>query len=296
LTILAAFGSGVATLVVAIESLMSGTTVPRQSFATVAILTALVVGSWVWPLMIYRDSSTESEAVHLDEGFLVVMALVLRGSVVVVGFGVAMVLAQFVRHRPLVKSLFNFGQVLTAVGLSLLAFHVVAATPDQTATPRALAAAVVAALVFFLVNTLALGAILASTGAPLRRALRDGLEIRLLLVGASVALGLLSALAITAYSWSLLVAIAPMLILRSVLGGHFRARQDRARLRGLFDSTLEIHRAIGDGDVTDVLLSSARSLLRCPTATLVSHPSADAVSVELEANGRRLEVSGRSRS
>jgi len=295
-TILAAFASGVTTLAIAVQSLLSGTTMARHGLATYVILTALVVGSWVWPLMIYRDSSTESEAVHLDEGFLVVMAFVLRGSVVVVCFASAMVLAQFVRHRPLVKSLFNFGQVLTAVGLSLLVYRALAGSPAQGATPQALGAAVVAALVFFLVNTLALGAILASTGAPIRRALRDGLEIRLLLVGASVALGLLSALAISAYSWSLVVAIAPMLILRQVLGGHFRARQDRARLRGLFDSTLETHRAISDGDVTDVLLASARTLMRCSTAALVDHPSGEGLSVQIEVGGRWLEVSGRNRS
>ncbi|MEY2447335.1 MAG: hypothetical protein QOH79_811 [Acidimicrobiaceae bacterium] len=291
-TVLVAFLSGVGTLAIAVSS---ATTIDRGSMATVMILTALVVGSWVWPLMIFRDSSTESEALHLDEGFLVIMAIVLTPSAVVIGFGAAMVFAQFARRRPLVKSLFNFGQVLTAVGLSLVSFHAVAG-PNVTASPRVLTAAVVAALVFFMVNTLALGAILAATGAPLRGALRDGLEIRFLLVGASVALGLLSALAITAYSWSLVVALVPMLILRQVLAGHFRARHDRARLRGLFDATLDAHRAIGAGGVPDVLLTSAKSLLRCPSAEFVDSPSGDGVSVELDAGGRWLEVSGRSRS
>ena len=103
-----------------------------------------------------------------------------------------------------------------------------------------------------------LAAILATTGAPLRSALLDGSEIRLLLDGASVAFGLLGALAIVAHPWALVVAVAPMLILRQVLAGHFRARHDRARLNGLLDSTLQAHRAIGDGHVNEVLLDSAR--------------------------------------
>jgi diguanylate cyclase (GGDEF)-like protein/PAS domain S-box-containing protein len=295
LAILVAFLSGAATLAIAIAKFRAGAPAGQATIATGMILTALVVASWVWPLVIYRDSSTESEAVHLDEGFLVIMAIVLPSSVVVMGFGAAMVLAQLARRRPLVKSLFNFGQVLTAVGLSLVSFHVVAGS-SVTASPRLLAAAVVAALVFFMVNTLALGTILATTGAPLRGALRDGLEIRLLLVGASVALGLLSALAITAYSWSLVVALAPMLILRQVLAGHFRARLDRGRLRGLFDATLDAHRAIGRGGVPDVLLSSAQSLLRCPSAAFIDEPSGEGLSVQLDGAGQWLEVSGRSRS
>jgi diguanylate cyclase (GGDEF)-like protein/PAS domain S-box-containing protein len=295
LTIGVAFLSGAGTLAVAIATFVGGPRLDQGSLATVMILTSVVIGSWVWPLVIYRDSSTESEAVHLDEGFLVIMAIVLPASTVVMGFGVAMVVAQLMRRRPMVKSLFNFGQVLTAVGLSLVAFHA-ASGPAVTVSPRILFAALLAALVFFVVNTLALGAILAATGAPLRSALRDGLEIRLLLVGASVALGLLSALAITAYSWSLVVALLPMMILRQVLAGHFRARHDRARLRGLFDATLDAHRAFGDGGVTDVVLSAAQALLRCTSAALVDSPSDDGLSVQLEAGRGWLEVSGRSRS
>jgi diguanylate cyclase (GGDEF)-like protein/PAS domain S-box-containing protein len=295
LTILIALVGGLATLAVAVAVLLGSSGMPRSSTATAMLLTALVIASWVWPLMIYRDSTTESEAVQLDEGFLVIMAIVLPPATVVIGFASALVLSQFVRRRPLVKSLFNFGQILIAAGSGMLAFHALAPA-TAPASPRVLAAAGVAALVFFLVNTLALGAILAATGAPLRTALRDGLEIRLLLVGASVALGLLSALAISAYSWSLVVAIAPMLILRQVLAGHFRARHDRARLRGLLDATLQAHRSITDGGATDVLLSAARSLLRCSTATLVDRPTPGGISAELGTDGRCLEVSGRSRS
>jgi diguanylate cyclase (GGDEF)-like protein/PAS domain S-box-containing protein len=294
LTVLIAFLGGVFTLGLATTTIVTGPGVPRDSTATAMLLTALVVASWVWPLVIYRESSTESEAVHLDEGFLVIMVVVLPPAVVVVGFAVAIVLAQFVRRRPLVKSLFNFGQMLVAAGLSVFAFHALVGTRPEP-TPIVLAVAASAALVFFVVNTLALGAILATTGAPLRRALRDGLEIRLLLVGASVALGLLAALAISAYSWSLVLAIVPMLVLRQVLAGHFQARHDRIRLRGLLDTTLEAHRSISEGRATDVLLDAARTLLRCPTATLVDHPTPGAVCAQLGVDGRWLEISGRSR-
>jgi diguanylate cyclase (GGDEF)-like protein/PAS domain S-box-containing protein len=257
------------------------------------LLTALVIASWVWPLVIYRGEA--SEALHLDEGFLVIMAIVLPWPAVIAGFAGAMVVAQLMRRRALVKSMFNFGQILMAVGLSISVFHALAGSSTGL-TAGVLWAAVVAALTFFAVNTLALATILAATGQPLRGALRDGLEIRLLLVGASVAFGLLAALAITAYPWALIIAVIPMLILRQVLSGHFQARHDRARLKGLLDATLDFHRAIGDGRVSDVLLDAARTLLRCPTAELVSKPGADTLSVRLECGDRWLELSGRNRS
>jgi diguanylate cyclase (GGDEF)-like protein/PAS domain S-box-containing protein len=293
LTILLALGGGGGTLAIAFRAFADGPVISRELTATLLLLTSLVIASWVWPLVMYRGEA--SEAVHLDEGFLVIMAIVLPSPAVVVGFAFAIVVAQLIRRRPLVKSLFNFGQILSAVGLALLTFHALAGSV-HTLSAGVLIAAVVAALVFFAMNTVAFAAILAATGAPLRSALRDGLEIRLLLVGASVAFGLLGALAVTAYPWALGVAVVPMLILRQVLSGHFRARHDRTRLKGLLDATVDFHQAIGDGRVSDVLLDAARTLLRCPSAALVDTPAHDAVSVRLDRGGQWLEVSGRNRS
>ena len=296
LTILVALGGGGGTLAVAFAALPGQSGMDSQAIATAALLTSLVVASWVWPLVIYRNEITDaSEAVHLDEGFLVLMAIALPAPMVVVGFATAMLVGQFIRRRPMIKSLFNFGQILSSVGCALFAYDALGGKVGST-SPGILVAASLAALVFFLVNTIALAAILYTTGAPIRTALRDGLEIRLLLVGASVAFGLLGALAITAHSWALIVAVIPMLILRQVLAGHFRARHDRARLKGLLDATLEAHRAIEDGRVNDVLLDSARVLLRCPTAELVDRPADENISVPMETGGMWLEVAGRSRT
>jgi hypothetical protein len=111
----AAFVAGLSTLAVAIAGLMG------QSDGSVGalwgVLGILVVVSWVWPLMIYRGS--ESEAVHFDEGFFVIMALLLPAAETILAFAAVAVLAQVVRRRPLVKSAFNFGQVLVSVGLAL---------------------------------------------------------------------------------------------------------------------------------------------------------------------------------
>jgi diguanylate cyclase (GGDEF)-like protein/PAS domain S-box-containing protein len=298
LIIALAFLGGLVTLASALTSLAHGPGLTRGQLVSLGVLTGLVVASWLWPLVMYRaaeGAAVTSEAVHLDEGFFVLMAIVLPSPAALLGFAMATAIAQVVRRRPLVKSLFNSGQVLTSVGAGLAVMRVI--SPHSVhATPMELLAAAAGAIVFFVVNSSALAAILAATGVPVRESVLDGLEIRLLLVGASVTMAVMAALAVSAYSWSLPIAVLPLLILRQVLAGHFRARHDRARLRGLFDATLVTHRSMSHGNVDDVLLASARELLRSPFAALVdAPPNAGELSARLEGDDRWLVVSGRSR-
>jgi hypothetical protein len=149
------------------------------------------------------------------------------------------------------------------------------------------------------VNGSFVAAVLAAIGTPWRRSLLDGLEVRLPLLATGVSLGLITALAISSYRWSLLLAVLPLLIGRHVLAGHFAARHDRSRLRGLFDATLEANRSMGDGDVLTPILDSAKALLRCSDAELSDiEPDSDQLSAPLSVDGaaRWLVVSGRSRS
>jgi len=264
--------------------------------AVLVAFTLLVIASWLWPLVMYRGS--ESEAVHLDEGFFVIMVLLLPAAATVIAFAIATVAAQVIRRRPLVKSLFNFGQIVTAVGLGVAVSHVVGPhrSPIQ---PVALVGATFGAAVFFVVNSSALAAIMSATGTPWRTSLMDGIEIRVLLVAASVPVGMMTALAVSNYAWSLPLAVLPLIILRQVLAGHFRARHDRARLHGLFEATLEANRSLGEDDVMASILRSARDLLRCSEADVTSvGPSPDQLGVMLSNAGGPtwLVVSGRSRT
>src|SRR5437588_769877 len=258
-----AIGGGVATSAAGISlSRTSGVGSP----APLAFFTAAVIASWLWPLVMYRGA--ESEAVHLDEGFFVVMALVLPPGGVILAFAAATLVAQALRGRALVKSAFNSGQMLTAVGLGLAVAHV-AERRGHTITPLVLVEAAAGAVVFFAVNNGFLAAILTGTGASTpRRALLDGMEIRLLLLGVSVIPGLVAALAISAHPWALVLAGLPFAAFRQVLAGHFRARHDRTRMVGLFNATLDAHRSMGAAEVTDAVKGAARNLLRCPTAEL----------------------------
>ena len=264
--------------------------------AHVVLFSLAVVTSWLWPLVMYRG--TESEAVHLDEGFLVAMTLVLPPAGVIVAFGAASLVAQVVRRRPLVKSAFNSGQVLTALGLGLASAHAIA--PGSELRPLSLLAAAVGAVVFFVVNGSFLAAILAATRvAPLRQAAADGVEIRALLLGAGVILGLVSGMSIVAFPWAFGLAVLPFAVFRQILAGHFRARHDRGRLNGLFEATLEANRSMGADEVAEAVRGAAKELLRCSHAELTDTPAdPDAMAVPLNVQGETkwLVVAGRSKA
>jgi PAS domain S-box-containing protein len=287
--------SGCITFAIALVAFVNSPLLDGNQIAIFATLTIMVAATWVWPLVMYRDG--QSEALNLDEGFFIIAALLLPvwGGILVFALGTA--IAQGVRRRPLVKSVFNWGQFVTSAGLGLLVTHLIAPPTPRLTVPE-LGAAVAGAVVFSLVNGAAIAAIVTSLGTPWRRAL-DGMEIRVSLVGSCIALATMSSLAVSAYHWSLPVAVLPLLILRQVLKGHFQARHDRARLLGLFDAALEANRSLGEGDVRGTILESARSLLRCPHAAVSSvAPDASQLGVAMLVNGEPswLIVSGRSRT
>src|SRR5207302_8683777 len=116
----------------------------------------------------------------------------------------------------IVKSMFNFGQVMVAVGVGAAVSRAIAPSTSSL-TAMHLIGAVGGAATFFVINSASLATILAATGAPWREPVLDGVEIRLLLLGASVVIGMMTALALSAYPWSWPVALMPFLILRQVL-------------------------------------------------------------------------------
>ncbi|MDQ1442867.1 MAG: hypothetical protein QOG97_3095 [Acidimicrobiaceae bacterium] len=285
--------SGCVTFAIATIALLDSPLSNGNQIAIFATLTVMVVATWVWPLVMYRDG--QSEALNLDEGFFIIAALLLPvwGGILVFALGTA--IAQAVRRRPLVKSVFNWGQFVTSAGLGLFVTHLIAPQTPRLTVPE-LAAAAAGAAVFSLVNGGAMVAIVTSLGTPLRRAL-DGIEIRLSLVGSCIALATMSALAVSAYHWSLPFAVLPLVILRQVLKGHFQARHDRARLLGLFDAALEANSSLGEGDVLGTILDSARTLLRCPHAVVSAvAPDPSQLGAAMFVNGEQswLVVSGRS--
>ncbi len=288
--------SGLAVLSVALVAVAEGSGPHTQTVVIAAVVAALVAANWVHPLIVFARG--QSTAVSLDEGFFVVLVVATTPNLAILSFALATLVAQAVKRRPLVKSAFNVGQVLVSTGVGAAVYRLLAsAGPGVTLVDVGAAAA--GALSYFIVNDVAVANIFAATGTRWREALFDAFDIRLLLAATGTAVGLVAALALTAYSWALVVALLPLLILRQVLAGHFEARHDRARLRGLFESTLEIHKSMGHDEVVASLLDAARSLLRCEQADLLDgEVGDDGLSAPLMTVGAPavLSVSGRSRT
>jgi diguanylate cyclase (GGDEF)-like protein/PAS domain S-box-containing protein len=267
------------------------------SLELVGVLAALVTASWIWPIVMYSEES--SQAHHLDEGFFVVLVLVAQPLGVLAAFLGATFVAQVVRRRAPVKTAFNIAQILVSASAGLMVVRLLA-PPHGRLGAAQLAVAGLGAIVYFLVNSVALASILTATGAErMRVALLDGIQIRALLLGASVTLGLVAALAASAYPYAAIVVVLPFLAFRQALAGHFQARHDRARLFGLFEATLKVQAAMGSGDVNAALCDAASKLLRGPEVAVVSEPpGADGLSAKFAVNGseRWLTVRGRSPS
>ncbi|HUY65122.1 MAG TPA: EAL domain-containing protein [Acidimicrobiales bacterium] len=275
------------------------TQISTPSFKVLAVLSVfgvLWVTSWLWPLVMYREQ--QSETMHVDEGFFIVLVLLAPASAAVATVAVATVLAQAFRRRPIVKSVFNCGQMMAAVWMGTVVFGTLGHSGTNL-TPRDIAAAVAGALAFFVVNSVAMASILGATGASWRKALFDGIEVRMLLSGGCIAVAIPAALVVASYGWALPLAVVPLVFLRQVLAGHFEARHDRARLRGLFEATLEINRTMGTDETTDAILHSAKELLRCNDAKLTDRADTDGslgAPLSLTDDPLLLSVSGRSRA
>jgi len=224
----------------------------------------LALGSWVWPVVVYRG--VESEAFNMDEGFFVILALLVPPLLTLVTLALAIVVAQAVRRRPVVKSAFNAGQVLIAAGLGLAVSRSVAA-PAGSPTAGQIAAVFLGVGVYFVVNTILVASVEVSMGTTWKEFTND-LPIQMTLAGAGALVGAVLALAIQAHLWALALAVPGLVLERRLISARFAALYDRARMEGLYEVTLEANRGLRQQAVLETILGSVRRLLRSPGATL----------------------------
>lgn len=259
-----------------------------SQFLAVGVFGTMALLSWLRPLIMYVGD--QSEAVHLDEGVLVVLLLLVRPCFTVLTFALVSHDRGPGVHAPAPQEIrvqFRAGARFSGSGHQ---------PPYVEAAAAALAAAA-----FFVTNTAAVTLVVSATGMTWKKAVLDGLDMRLVINVCGVALGVAAALFVSAYPDALPLAVLPLVILRYTLGGFFRARHDRARLEGLFLATLEANRSMGQDEQTvlGVLFSSARSLLRCSKVGLRPEPSPDkapCAPVTLLGEKLWLTVAGRSRT
>jgi diguanylate cyclase (GGDEF)-like protein/PAS domain S-box-containing protein len=285
---------GALTLLVAAWRQSAPGHVDESQWIVAAAVGALALGSWVWPVVVYRGG--ESAAFNMDEVFFVILALLVPPLVTLGTFALATVLAQAVRRRPLVKSAFNAGQVLVAAGLGLAVSRSIAAPSDPLAVSQ-VAAIVLGVGVYFVINTFLVAGVVVSMGATWSEFTND-LLIQVTHAGAGALIGVILALVIQAHLWAVALAIPGLIVERRLISARFAAQYDHARMKGLYEVTLEANRGLRQQAVLDTILGSARRLLRSPEATLTPDgPGPGQLAAPMAVAGTRhwLVASGRRR-
>lgn len=232
----------------------------QQPTVFIAFTGALAI-SWSKTLFIFHKG--ETEALLLDEAFLVAMALLLPPYEVILAFSIGWLIGYATRRRGLLKTIFNVGISVTAAGLALATVHVIS---PMTGTIEAidLAAVVAGAAVFFIVQSGGVSAVIAiAERTSYTSALKEGLGIRLIVWTGNVSVGLLAGLIGNIYPWALAFAAIPVVVLHLVFAGHLSARRDRKRMDGLFETAIKAHASVGIRDIEEAIAESARTLLVC---------------------------------
>ncbi len=261
---------------------------------TFGVLTVVVLAAWCRPLIVYRGRA--SEAVNADEGLILVALLLLPPLGVVTVVAVAAAIAQVVHRRTWVKGVFNWADALVAVTAAVLVTRLLGLGTAGSVSFVELTAAMAGVATFFVLSALIVAGILAVTGrTTVGAALRDGADLRLMVLAAGVVLAAPIGLAAGTATWA--VGLLPPLYfgLRWVLAGRFNARHDRDRLLGLFDATLTVHRPLAAEDVRAELTQVAGELLRCPQARL-SAQDPGAMELASRLDGEWLALAGRQHS
>jgi diguanylate cyclase (GGDEF)-like protein/PAS domain S-box-containing protein len=293
--IVASIAGGLVTLGVAgwrqsgLGQLISG-----SQWIIAAAMGVLALASWVWPVVVYRGG--ESEAVNMDEGFFVILALLVPPLLTLGTMALVMILAQAVRRRPILKSAFNAGQALVAAGVGLAVSRSID-VPVDPLTAGQLAAMAAGMGAYVLVNTVLITGIFLSTGSSWSELASD-LPVVSALAGAGVIVGLILALAIQAHLWALALVIPGLVLERQLISARFAALHDRSRMKGLYEATLEANRGLRQQAVLETILGAVRRLLRSPGAMLTADaPGPGQLVVPMIVADRRqwLVASGRRR-
>ncbi len=285
---------GVIALIVAASGQPVAGHADASQWIVAAAMGVLALASWVWPVVVYRGG--ESAAFSMDEGFFVILALLVSPLLTLGTLALATVLAQVVRRRPLVKSAFNAGQVLIAAGLGLVVSRGIA-VPSGALTAGQVAATGAGVGTYFIVNTVLVAGIVRSMGTPWGEFTHD-LPIQMTLAGAGALAGGILALAVQARLWALSLAVAGLVLERHLISARFAALHDRGRMKGLYEVTLEANRGLRQQAVLETIRDAARRLLRSPGAILTSdEPGPDLLAAPMTVAGRRqwLVASGRRR-
>ena len=276
----AAWGLG-GVVTVALSAVGSGGSWPRLWLAF--ILTAAAVTLQVAPVRLSHVG--QSEYLHLDEAFLVPMAIYLAAPEVAAGVGLAALIGNLWHRRGWMRTAFNSGQVAVSAAIGATVADSLGAGAGVF-TVRAGLAAVLGVLVYSVMSMLAVAGIVSlAQGTPVFATLRDGVGVRLATWGSALSLGVLISAAIEFHSWVLVTAVVPIAMLQFAYRRAFRQYRERRQMERLYEASTAIRATVDSHAVRQELIRAAYELLAAKTARLVG--PADTTS---DAGGLRVSL------
>jgi diguanylate cyclase (GGDEF)-like protein/PAS domain S-box-containing protein len=256
----------------------------------------LFAGATLLQIMPVRLSHEgQGESLHLEETFLLPMAIFLSYPECLLALGGAVAIGHTWHRRGWRKTVFNTGQLVTAAGIGVGAAQWLGAGPGRP-TLAAVAAAALGVLIYSALSMLAVaGIITLAQGSRFRDAVLDGLEVRAATWISAQAMGITLAVAMDIWPGILIVAALPGAMLQITYSRSFRHYRERRQMEKLYGATAAIRSTIDVSGVRAELLRAARTLLEAGSAQLVdsetpTRPGTLRAPVD---SGTSLEVSDR---
>ncbi|HET7489323.1 MAG TPA: EAL domain-containing protein [Acidimicrobiales bacterium] len=234
-----------------------------------AILLCLAIaGLQVAPVSVTHEG--QREALYLEEAFVVPMALYLGVGEGLAVLAVAVLVGQVWHRRGLLKGAFNVGALVMAAGAGLAVSRLLGASVGDLGN-RSLLAAAVGGLVYAVASMLMVAGIIttAQRGRYLDTVL-DGYMVRIVIWAASLAVGMLLAVAIDGRLWFLPLMAAPVALFQIACDRAFAQFNERHRIEGLYDAAASIRSSMDSRQVVAQLLACSQRLLDASDARLVT--------------------------
>ena len=222
----------------------------------------------VAPLRVSHEG--QGENLHLEETFLVPMALYLTPGETLTVVAVAMLVGQLWHRRGALKTAFNTGEMVVAAGAGLAVSRLLGAGAGVL-SDRALLAAAAGGLVYAVVSMLLVaGVITAVQRSPYLEIVRDGIMVRLVTWTASLTVGVLLAVALTGRLWLLVLMAVPVTMFQIACARAFTQFNERHKIERLYEAAGSIRSSMDSRQVVAQLLAAAQRLLDATEARLVS--------------------------
>ena len=254
---------------------------PRLERAWLApVVAALLAASHLGEKRLLR-SGGQGETLSHEETYVVLLALLASPLVGTVGFAAGYTLGSWIVRRDRVKAVFNVGVMSLSATVSLLASDALGG--GESSSPRGVAAALVAAAIFYATNRLLVAGVFAIVGAAsFRESVLDDFLAQLVIAAADASLGLLAALAALDRMWTLPFSLAALTGVHYALSGHVAARAERQKLAEIVNSS-------SDGIVS--VARNRRVVAWNPaTEALTGYAADEVLGSQLDDVSRRLEV------